>query len=111
MALVQLELGSSEAYHMKEEEVLNLYNKYIYAAKGLMDNKNHDYEEAWRDMRLSSLTDIILMKLMRIKQIEDNKGKTFASEGVDANYYDIINYAIFALIKLEENLNRNFKNL
>ena len=111
MALVQLELGSSEAYHMKEEEVLNLYNKYIYAAKGLMDNKNHDYEEAWRDMRLSSLTDIILMKLMRIKQIEDNKGKTFASEGVDANYYDIINYAIFALIKLEEQLDKNFKNL
>ncbi len=77
-----------------------LYDKYIYAARDLMLNKNHDYGEAWRNMRLSSLTDIILMKLMRTKQIEDNQGKTFISEGVDANYYDMINYAIFALIKL-----------
>jgi len=101
MALIQLEMGSTEDYNMNREEAVDLYNKYIYAAKSLMDNKNHDYDEAWRNMRVSSLTDIILMKLMRIKQIEDNKGKTFASEGVDANYNDIINYSIFALIKLE----------
>jgi hypothetical protein len=111
MALIQLELESGEEFNMKTDEALDLYNKYIYAAKSLMDSKNHDYDEAWRNMRLSSLTDIILMKLMRIKQIEDNKGKTFASEGVDANYYDIINYSIFALIKLEEAINQNFKKL
>jgi len=67
-----------------------------------MEDKNHDYGEAWRNMRISSLTDIILMKLLRIKQIEDNEGKTFVSEGVDANYFDIINYSVFALIKLSE---------
>ena len=71
-------------------------------AKKLMENKNHDYGEAWRDMRISSLNDIILMKIFRIKQIEDNNGKTYVSEGVDANYFDILNYAIFALIKLNE---------
>ena len=71
-------------------------------AKGLMENKNHDYDEAWRDMRVSSLTDLILMKLLRIKQIEDNKGKTLISEGIDANYYDMINYAVFAMIKIDE---------
>ena len=70
-------------------------------AKELMQNKNHDYGEAWRDMRISSLTDLILMKLLRTKQIEDNKGKTLISEGIDANYFDMINYAVFALIKLE----------
>jgi hypothetical protein len=83
-------------------EVEKLYNKYIYEAKTLMEDKNHDYGEAWRDMRLSSLTDLILMKLLRIKQIEDNKGQTIVSEGIDANYHDIINYSIFALIRLNE---------
>jgi hypothetical protein len=79
-----------------------LYDKHFVAAKSLMENKNHDYDEAWRDMRLSSLTDLILMKLLRTKQIEDNDGKTLISEGIDANYSDMINYAVFALIKIEE---------
>ena len=78
------------------------YRKYAALAGELMERKNHDYDEAWRDMRVSSLTDIILMKLLRIKQIEDNEGKTEVSEGLDANYFDIINYAVFALIKLDE---------
>ena len=78
-----------------------MYSKYFLEAKELMQNKNHDYGEAWRDMRISSLTDLILMKLLRTKQIEDNKGKTLISEGIDANYFDMINYAVFALIKLE----------
>ncbi|MEI7499486.1 MAG: DUF1599 domain-containing protein [Bacteroidota bacterium] len=101
VALIQLELGTEENLNLGKTEAETLYNKYTTAARDLMLNKNHDYGEAWRNMRLSSLTDIILMKLMRIKQIEDNKGKTFISEGVDANYYDIINYAVFALIKME----------
>ena len=81
---------------------MSLYHKYINTAKSLMENKNHDYDEAWREMRISSLTDLILQKLLRIKQIEDNKGKTLISEGIDANYLDMINYAVFALIKMEE---------
>lgn len=104
MALIQLDLGVAEEDDMDDEQGLGLYNKYIYAARDLMLNKNHDYDEAWRNMRVSSLTDIILMKLLRIKQIEDNDGKTSVSEGLDANYYDIINYAVFALIQLEEGL-------
>ena len=100
MALIQLELGVVEEPDMDENQAVEYYNKYIYAARDLMLNKNHDYGEAWRNMRISSLTDIILMKLLRIKQIEDNRGKTLASEGLDANYYDIINYSVFALIKL-----------
>ena len=102
MALIQLELDGNLELAIDIKEAETLYNKYIYMARDLMLNKNHDYGEAWREMRLSSLTDIILMKLMRIKQIEDNNGRTFISEGVDSNYYDIINYSIFALIKLEE---------
>ena len=102
MALIQLELVENSELVLDVKEGEDLYNKYIYLARDLMMNKNHDYGEAWREMRLSSLTDIILMKLMRIKQIEDNNGRTFVSEGVDSNYYDIINYSIFALIKLEE---------
>jgi hypothetical protein len=102
MALIQLELGVAEEDDFDEKEGLEFYNKYIYAARDLMLNKNHDYDEAWRNMRVSSLTDIILMKLLRVKQIEDNDGKTFVSEGLDANYYDIINYAVFALIQLQE---------
>ena len=77
-----------------------MYNKHFYGARDLMLDKNHDYDEAWRNMRVSSLDDIILMKLLRIKQIENNDGKTLISEGLDANYNDIINYAVFALIKL-----------
>ncbi|MBN2173531.1 MAG: DUF1599 domain-containing protein [Bacteroidales bacterium] len=100
MALIQLELGAIEEQDLNKSRIAELYDKYIFGAKALMENKNHDYGEAWRNMRISSLTDIILMKLLRIKQIEDNEGKTFVSEGVDANYNDIINYAVFALIML-----------
>lgn len=102
MALIQLEVGVANTIEelMPADEAIMLFKKYLVNAKNLMMNKNHDYDEAWRKMRLSSLTDIILMKLLRIKQIEDNHGNTIVSEGLDANYYDIINYAIFALIKL-----------
>ena len=100
MALIQIELGVENKIDLSSDEVEKLYDKYVKLAKNLMQDKNHDYGEAWRNMRISSLTDIILMKLLRIKQIEDNKGETFVSEGVDANYYDIINYSVFALIKL-----------
>ncbi|HLO90569.1 MAG: DUF1599 domain-containing protein [Chloroflexota bacterium] len=103
IALIQLELGHSDELNMDSSIVENLYDKFVTMAKNLMFNKNHDYDEAWRNMRISSLTDIILMKLLRVKQIEDNKGKTFISEGVDANYLDMINYAVFAMIKLKEN--------
>jgi hypothetical protein len=102
IALIQLELGEEGELNLTPEEAEKLFNKHVYSASDLMLNKNHDYAEVWREMRLGSLTDIILMKLMRIKQIEDNMGKTFISEGIDANYQDIINYSIFALIKLEE---------
>ncbi len=100
IALIQLELGVEQNLELSVEEAIKHFENYIYTAKSLMENKNHDYGEAWRNMRISSLNDIILMKLLRIKQIEDNQGKTFVSEGVDANYMDIINYSIFALIKL-----------
>lgn len=102
IGLIQLELGQSEELNMDTAQVEELYDKYILTAKNLMTNKNHDYDEAWRNMRINSLTDIILMKLLRVKQIEDNKGKTFISEGVDANYLDMINYSVFALIKISE---------
>lgn len=102
MALVQLELGVQEKPDLTPGKAIKLYDKHIHAAKSLMQDKNHDYDEAWRNMRVSSYTDIILMKLLRIKQIEDNKGKTLVSEGLDANYSDIINYSLFALIKLAE---------
>lgn len=104
MALIQLEVGVANTMEelMPADQAIELYKKYLNNAKELMGNKNHDYDEAWRKMRRSSLTDIILMKILRIKQIEDNQGKTIISEGLDANYYDIINYAMFALIKLYE---------
>lgn len=102
IALIQLESGNSDDVQGDPREIEGKYDYYVNAAKSLMMDKNHDYDEAWRNMRVSSLTDIILMKLLRVKQIEDNKGKTFISEGVDANYYDMINYAVFALIKLAE---------
>jgi len=102
MALIQLELGSAEEPHMDVNTVGGKYDLYIEMARNLMADKNHDYGEAWRQMRISSLTDIILMKLLRIKQIEDNNGLTIISEGLDANYLDIINYSAFALIMLDE---------
>ncbi len=102
MALIQLELGTESKLELKSEEVAKLYKKYTSEAKELMDKKNHDYGEAWRKMRVSSFTDLILMKLLRVKQIEDNKGETLISEGIDANYFDMINYAVFALIMLDE---------
>jgi len=102
MALVQLQHGVADQPDMDVEQATKLYDKYIQETKGLMENKNHDYGEAWRDMRISSLTDLILQKLLRVKQIEDNKGKTLVSEGIDANYQDMINYAIFALILINE---------
>lgn len=102
IALIQMELKDDKRMELPVDETLKLYEKYASSAKSLMENKNHDYGEAWRDMRVSSLTDMILVKLFRIKQIEDNQGATIVSEGIDANYYDIINYAIFALIRLAE---------
>ncbi len=100
IALIQLELGPS-GEELSDEKTLSRYDRYFNQALELMKNKNHDYGEAWRDMRLSSYTDLILMKLKRIKQIEDNQGKTVISEGIDANYFDIINYAVFGLIKID----------
>lgn len=111
MALIQLQKGVAEnEVHMEATEVLGLYDDQFEITKDLMLNKNHDYGEAWRDMRISTYTDLILMKLMRIKQIEDLEGQTLISEGVDANFRDIINYAIFALIRLKENHEDNHRN-
>jgi Nucleotide modification associated domain 1 len=98
MALIQLELGIVDQPDLDSEKATLLYDQKIKATKELMEAKNHDYGEAWREMRVSSLTDLILQKLLRVKQIEDNKGKTLVSEGIDANYQDMINYAVFALI-------------
>lgn len=100
IALIQLEMKNDQRMDLPYTEVETLYIKYLSQTKQLMEDKNHDYGEAWRDMRISSLTDLILMKIFRVKQIEDNEGKTIISEGVDANYMDMINYAVFALIKL-----------
>ena len=101
MGLIQLELGTADKPEMDQQEALDLFNNKLKQAKDLMGDKNHDYGEAWRKMRVSSFTDLILMKLHRTKQIEDNQGKTIVSEGVDANYLDIINYAVFAMIKID----------
>ena len=101
IALIQLEKGVVDQPDVEQQEVVDLYETFYKNAKSLMESKNHDYGEAWRDMRVSSLTDLILQKLLRVKQIEDNNGKTLISEGIDANYYDMINYAIFSLIKLK----------
>ncbi|MFS4467185.1 DUF1599 domain-containing protein [Maribacter sp. 2210JD10-5] len=102
MALIQLELGVVDQPDLEASKAVELYDKHIAETKQLMLNKNHDYGEAWRDMRISSLTDLILQKLLRIKSIEDNKGKTLVSEGIDANYQDMINYSVFALIHMSE---------
>ncbi len=103
MALIQLDADEQLPLEISPEKVETLYDEEVALTRNLLDQKNHDYGEAWRDMRISSYTDLILMKLLRVKQIEDNKGQTLVSEGLDANYRDIINYAIFALIKIEEN--------
>lgn len=100
MALIQLELGVVDQPDLESKKAIALYDKHSTETKELMLNKNHDYGEAWRDMRVSSLTDLILQKLLRVKTIEDNKGETLVSEGIDANYQDMINYAVFALIHL-----------
>jgi hypothetical protein len=100
MALIQAELVDNSQLDIPFEQLQSLYNKQVTEVMELLFNKNHDYGEAWRDMRVSSMTDIILMKLFRIKQIEDNLGKTLVSEGIKSGYQDIINYAVFCLIKL-----------
>jgi hypothetical protein len=102
MALIQLEKGVVEHPDFNLEESTVLYDEQTKITKQLMEDKNHDYGEAWRDMRVSSLTDLILQKLLRVKQIEDNAGKTLVSEGIDANYQDMVNYAVFAMIHLNE---------
>ncbi|MFQ3578673.1 MAG: DUF1599 domain-containing protein [Bacteroidales bacterium] len=100
IGLIQLEKHHSDTIDIDKNEALRLFDFYADKAKQLMINKNHDYGEAWRSMRISSYTDLILMKILRTKQIENNKGVAISSEGIDANYYDMINYAIFGLIKL-----------
>lgn len=102
IAMIQLQLGDSKNMDMRYEELGPLYDQAVQETYNLLQDKNHDYGEAWREMRVTSLTDIILMKLLRVKQIEDNQGKTLVSEGVKANYQDMINYAAFALIKLSD---------
>lgn len=102
MALIQLDKGVVEQPDLVLDKAIELYDEKIALTKKLMQDKNHDYGEAWRDMRISSLTDLILQKLLRVKQIENNKGKTLVSEGIDANYQDMINYAVFALVHLNE---------
>ena len=102
MALIQIEKGVVEHPDLSFEEAVSQYIEKISITKQLMMDKNHDYGEAWRDMRVNSLTDLILQKLLRVKQIEDNAGYTLVREGIDANYQDMINYAVFALIHLNE---------
>ena len=102
IGLIQLELGYSDVDDLTYDRGVELYDTYMNRAKELMMAKNHDYDEAWRTMRMESYTDLILQKIYRTKQIEDNKGKTLISEGIDANYFDMMNYAVFGLIKIEE---------
>ena len=101
MALIQIDLGIAEQPDLDVDVATRLYDEKVALTKELMEAKNHDYGEAWRDMRVSSLTDLILQKILRVKQIEDNKGKTLVSEGIDANYQDMINYSVFALIHMK----------
>ncbi|MBW8360139.1 MAG: DUF1599 domain-containing protein [Weeksellaceae bacterium] len=102
IGLIQLEKGVTDTFDEEPAEILNLYDKFAEEAKELMERKNHDYGEAWREMRVSSITDLIYQKVLRTKQIEDNGGQTLVSEGLDANYFDMLNYAVFALIKFSE---------
>jgi hypothetical protein len=106
IAMMQLECGSEMSTELNPDHVSQMFDEKVNETKELMFAKNHDYGEAWRDMRISSLTDLILMKLLRVKQIEDNQGLTEASEGVKANYQDMLNYAVFALIKLHVHLGK-----
>lgn len=103
IALIQLELGVVDTPDISNTEALNLYDEQVEIARNLMKIKNFDYGEAWRDMRISSITDLILQKILRIKQIENNQGKTLVSEGLNANYLDMLNYSVFSLIQIEEN--------
>ena len=103
MSLIQNEKGIVESPDLNSDQAIILYDTHLSETKLLMENKNHDYGEAWRDMRVSSLTDLIIQKILRIKQIEDNEGKTLVSEGIEANYQDMINYSVFALINLKDN--------
>jgi hypothetical protein len=102
MAIMQMELSGNSSTEMKFEEIESLYDKVVEETISLHEDKNHDYDEAWREMRISSMTDIILMKILRVKQIEDNEGKTIISEGIKANYQDMMNYAVFCLIKISQ---------
>ena len=103
IALIQLDRGVSEVLDKEDKaEIMALYDDFIQKARDLMEKKNHDYGEVWRDMRISSMTDLIYQKILRTKQIEDNEGKTIVSEGLEANYFDMLNYAVFCLIKLSE---------
>lgn len=102
MGIIQLQLGVVDKPDLSAEEATSLYDRVTNEAYELMTRKNHDYDEAWRDMRVSSITDLIMSKVLRTKSIEDNDGKTLVSEGLDANYYDMVNYAVFALILLSE---------
>ena len=103
IALIQLDRGVSEVLGKENKaEIMALYDDFIQKARDLMEKKNHDYGEVWRDMRISSMTDLIYQKILRTKQIEDNEGKTIVSEGLEANYFDMLNYAVFCLIKLSE---------
>lgn len=106
MALIQLETGEELGMELSTADAEKLYDAQTQIIRDLLARKNHDYGEAWRDMRMSSFTDMILMKLLRIKQIEENEGKTLISEGLDANYQDIVNYAVFALIKMGEEVEK-----
>lgn len=106
IGLIQLEKGYTNDFNENNEEILSLYDRYANEARVLMEKKNHDYGEAWRDMRISSITDLIYQKVLRTKQIEDNQGKTIVSEGLEANYFDMLNYAVFCLIKFFEKENK-----
>lgn len=102
IGLIQLEKGVADDFKQDKAEILSLYDRFAQEAKDLMLKKNHDYGEAWREMRISSITDLIYQKVLRTKQIEDNSGETLVSEGIDANYFDMLNYAVFCLIKFSE---------
>tara|TARA_B110000444_G_scaffold113929_1_gene107407 strand:- start:512 stop:1060 length:549 start_codon:yes stop_codon:yes gene_type:complete len=106
MGLIQIDKGIAEQPDLDLSKALQLYDKHQEIIFDLMLKKNHDYGEAWREMRVSSLTDLILQKLLRVKQIEENKGETLVSEGIDANYHDMVNYAVFALIHLNSEKNK-----
>ena len=100
IGMIQIELSDSQEENIPVDQLVSLYDEAVDDTLRLLEDKNHDYDEAWREMRISSITDIILMKILRVKQIEDNKGKTLISEGIKANYQDMMNYSVFCLIKL-----------